>query len=257
VVSRIRSELAEGGLGDARRLPFSTAPTPSRGCWKRALLRMAIPYRIYGGLRFYDRLEIKHALAYLCGWWLTGMTMRRSSGYSTCRCGASGPKVSIPCALLRSDQGCSLWDAIHMAAQPSTSRFAELVDTMAAEFYRYEGQGEMGQGGWSGVIHLSGLIPHFEKEKGEKGQTRIENLEELVNAAAEFSGGGAPDGEDERQLSPLQQFLDSAAPRQREEGQAEEWEESIQLMTLHSSKGLVSFRWSSWWGWKRGSSRTA
>ncbi len=234
VVSRIRSELAEGGWRRSEIAILYRSNAQSR-VLEEALLRMAIPYRIYGGLRFYDRLEIKHALAYL------RLVANRNDDAALERVlnvpvrGIGAKSVDTLRTLAR-DQGCSLWDAIHMAAQPSTSRFAELVDTMAAEFYRYEGQGEMGKG-VERVIHLSGLIPHFEKEKGEKGQTRIENLEELVNAAAEFSGGGAPDGEDERQLSPLQQFLDSAA-LDSGEGQAEEWEESIQLMTLHSSKGL-------------------
>jgi DNA helicase-2/ATP-dependent DNA helicase PcrA len=80
------------------------------------------------------------------------------------------------------------------------------------------------------VIQGSGLIDFHQKEKGERGQARIENLEELVSAAKQF----APEGEE---LSPLQQFLDNAA-LDAGDAQADEHEDSVQLMTLHSAKGL-------------------
>jgi DNA helicase-2/ATP-dependent DNA helicase PcrA len=80
------------------------------------------------------------------------------------------------------------------------------------------------------VIQESGLVEFHQKEKGERGQARVENLEELVSAAKQF----VPEGEE---LSPLQQFLDSAA-LDAGDAQAEEHEDSVQLMTLHSAKGL-------------------
>jgi DNA helicase-2/ATP-dependent DNA helicase PcrA len=80
------------------------------------------------------------------------------------------------------------------------------------------------------VIQGSSLIEFYRKEKGEKGQARVENLEELVSAAKQFM---AEDGD----LSPLQQFLDGAA-LDAGDAQADEHEDSVQLMTLHSAKGL-------------------
>jgi len=80
------------------------------------------------------------------------------------------------------------------------------------------------------VIQGSGLVEYHRLEKGEKGQARVENLEELVSAARQF----APEGDE---LSPLQQFLDNAA-LDAGEAQADEYEDSVQLMTLHSAKGL-------------------
>jgi DNA helicase-2/ATP-dependent DNA helicase PcrA len=80
------------------------------------------------------------------------------------------------------------------------------------------------------VIQGSGLVEFHEKEKGERGQARVENLEELVSAAKQF----VPEGDE---LSPLQQFLDNAA-LDAGDAQADEHEDSIQLMTLHSAKGL-------------------
>ena len=80
------------------------------------------------------------------------------------------------------------------------------------------------------VIKRSGLIDFHKKEKGEKGQARVENLQELVVAAKQFVAN-------DEALSPLQQFLDEAALDAGEQ-QADEHEDSVQLMTLHSSKGL-------------------
>jgi DNA helicase-2/ATP-dependent DNA helicase PcrA len=80
------------------------------------------------------------------------------------------------------------------------------------------------------VTDAAGLIDYHQKEKGEKGQARVENLEELANAAKQF----VPEGEE---LSPLQQFLDNAA-LDAGDAQADEHEDSVQLMTLHSAKGL-------------------
>jgi DNA helicase-2/ATP-dependent DNA helicase PcrA len=80
------------------------------------------------------------------------------------------------------------------------------------------------------AIQASGLVDYYKKEKGEKGQARVENLEELVSAAKQF-------GPEEDELSPLQQFLDRAA-LDAGDAQADEHEDSVQLMTLHSAKGL-------------------
>ena len=81
------------------------------------------------------------------------------------------------------------------------------------------------------VIHLSTLIAFFEKDKGEKGETRIENLAELVSAAKSF----VPDPAEE--MSALDEFLSHAA-LEAGEGQADAWEDCVQLMTMHSAKGL-------------------
>jgi DNA helicase-2/ATP-dependent DNA helicase PcrA len=81
------------------------------------------------------------------------------------------------------------------------------------------------------VIHLSGLVDFFKKDKGEKGETRVENLLELVSAAKGFE----PDPAEE--MSPLDEFLSHAA-LEAGEGQADEWDDCVQLMTMHSAKGL-------------------
>jgi len=82
------------------------------------------------------------------------------------------------------------------------------------------------------VIKDSGLRMMYEQEKGEKGQTRIENLDELVTATRQFSYN-----EEDEDLMPLQAFLSHAA-LEAGEGQADTWQDAVQLMTLHSAKGL-------------------
>lgn len=82
------------------------------------------------------------------------------------------------------------------------------------------------------VIEQSGLIVYHQEEKGEKGQARVENLEELVSAARNFESA-----EEDAELSPLAAFLGHAS-LEAGDAQAEEHEDSIQLMTLHSAKGL-------------------
>lgn len=82
------------------------------------------------------------------------------------------------------------------------------------------------------MIEQSGLISYHKEEKGEKGQARVENLEELVSAARAFENS-----EEEEDLTPLQAFL-SHASLEAGETQADAHEDSVQLMTLHSAKGL-------------------
>jgi len=80
-------------------------------------------------------------------------------------------------------------------------------------------------------MHPSGLVDHFAKDKGEKGEARLENLQELVNAAREY------EPEPDSDMEPLAGFLAHAA-LEAGEGQADAWEDCVQLMTLHSAKGL-------------------
>jgi len=85
------------------------------------------------------------------------------------------------------------------------------------------------------VIQMSGLIEHFKKEKGERGEGRIENLLELVSAARGFSPETTGDGA--TSMPPLESFL-AHAVLESGEGQADAWDDCIQMMTLHSAKGL-------------------
>ncbi len=137
-------------------------------------------------------------------------------------------------------QQLSLWRALHQAvgqkllpgrAAGALNAFVELIDTLALRVEEQPLHLIV-----QTVIEQSGLIPFHLAKKGEKGQTRVDNLEELVSAARAFEPA-------EDALSPLAAFIDHAA-LEAGEAQAEEGEDSVQLMTLHSAKGLDS-RWCS------------
>jgi DNA helicase-2/ATP-dependent DNA helicase PcrA len=200
---------------------------------EEALIRAGLPYRIYGGQRFYERLEIRNALAYL------RLLLNRSDDPAVERVintppRGIGSKTLDTLRELSRSRGLSLWQAMGVAQQEkllparalgALEGFRVLIDEMdtGTDAMTLEELVEH-------VEHASGLIEFHQKEKGEKGQARIENLEELVSAAKQFG----PEGEE---LSPLQQFLDNAA-LDAGDAQADAHEDSIQLMTLHSAKGL-------------------
>ena len=131
-------------------------------------------------------------------------------------------------------QQISMWEATRqMLAQKSFAArahsaldaFIELIEELGLQLEDQDLPGQI-----SAMLDASGLLEHHKKDKGERAQARAENLEELVSAARNFSV------EDE-DLGPLSSFLSHAA-LEAGEGQAEEWEDCVQLMSLHSAKGL-------------------
>jgi len=200
---------------------------------EEALIRAAIPYRIYGGQRFYERMEIRNALAYM------RLLVSRGDDAAVERV-INTPPRGIGSKTLDTVRECarsrdiSLWQAIAavieekllparaLAALEGFTVLINDLDTRSDDMVLEEIAEQ--------VIQGAGLVAYYEKEKGERGQARVENLEELVSAAKQFVAEG-------EELSPLQQFLDSAA-LDAGDAQADEHEDSIQMMTLHSAKGL-------------------
>jgi DNA helicase-2/ATP-dependent DNA helicase PcrA len=129
---------------------------------------------------------------------------------------------------------CSMWRAAGAVASDELAGraanavlgFMNLVEKMARETAGLDLQDQVDH-----VIHASGLVDMFRNDKGERGETKLENLMELVSAAKSFE----PDPAEE--MSPLDEFLSHAA-LESGEGQAEAWEDCVQLMTMHSAKGL-------------------
>ncbi len=201
---------------------------------EEALMNARIPYRVYGGLRFFERQEIKDALAYL------RLVANRDDDSSFERVvnrptrGIGARTVETMRAYARAN-ACSLWraagavasDTLGGRAASSVLAFMQLIERMARDVEALELADKVDH-----VIGMSGLVDFFRKEKGEKGETRIENLEELVSAARSF----APDAAEE-EMSELDAFLAHAA-LEAGEGQADAWEDCVQLMTMHSAKGL-------------------
>ncbi len=200
---------------------------------EEALIRAGLPYRIYGGQRFYERMEIRNALAYM------RLLVNRGDDAAVERV-INTPPRGIGAKTLDTVRECarerdlSLWAAMGAVLDEKLLPSRALT---ALEGFRVlineldSGTDELTLDELAEhVIQGSGLVEFHKKEKGEKGQARVENLEELVSAAKQF----APEDDD---LSPLQQFLDQAA-LDAGDAQAEEHEDSVQLMTLHSAKGL-------------------
>lgn len=231
IVQRIRDWLASGNqLSEAAILYRSNAQSR---VLEEELLRQNLAYKIYGGQRFYERLEIKNALAYL------RIVNNRNDDaaferiINTPTRGIGNKTIEIVRILAR-DQGCSMFDAAQSAvanavftarAANALRAFFELIDNLQ-DSIADEDLGDAVEI----VVRDSGLLEFHEMEKGERGQARVENLQELVTACRAFQV------EDER-LSPLQEFLDRAA-LDAGDSQADEYEDAVQMMTLHSAKGL-------------------
>jgi len=233
VVNRIREWVARGGARrEAAVLYRSNAQSR---VFEEAFLNARMPYRVYGGLRFFERAEIKDALAYL------RLTASRADDTSFERVvnlpvRGIGAKTMDAVRDIARVNATSLWNGalrllhggLPQRAAPALQAFLALIDTLAREVQGMELHEQVDH-----VIQMSGLIEHFKKEKGERGEGRIENLLELVSAARGFS----PETEAEAELSPLESFL-AHAVLESGEGQADPYDDCVQMMTLHSAKGL-------------------
>jgi DNA helicase II / ATP-dependent DNA helicase PcrA len=194
-----------------------------------------IPYKVYGGLRFFERAEIKDALAYL-----RLLSNRHDDGsferVVNLPTRGIGAKSLDSVREIAKAQSLSLWDASVAAVNggalgpkggASLLGFLTLIDRVARETAGLALHEIVDK-----TITASELIEHFRKEKGERGEGRIENLEELVSAARGYHSEETDEG-----MSELDAFL-AHAVLESGEGQAGEWEDCVQMMTLHTAKGL-------------------
>jgi DNA helicase-2/ATP-dependent DNA helicase PcrA len=203
---------------------------------EEALLQARIPYRIYGGLRFFERQEIKDALGYM-----HLMANRHNDAafervINTPTRGIGDKSITTMRELAR-ERAISLWLAAQQViseqrlparAATAIQKFIDLINTLHDDCKERE-LGEQ----VSHMLAATELLEHYKKEKGEKGEGRVENLEELINAASSFEY----DAEVHENIDPLTAFLSHAA-LEAGEGQADPWEDCVQMMTLHSAKGL-------------------
>ena len=207
---------------------------------EHALFNAAIPYRVYGGLRFFERAEIKHALAYLrlienptddTAFLRVVNFPSRGIGSRTLEQLADAARAA----------GGSLYAAVGALkgrAGSSLAAFVQLIESL-----RFETASLPLAEIVDAVIQRSGLIAHYQTER--EGQERIENLNELVNAAAAFVteegyARDAPATQEESAVqipSPLAGFL-SHASLEAGDNQAQAGQDALQLMTVHSAKGL-------------------
>lgn len=235
IVGRIKDWFAQGNrYSEAAILYRSNAQSR---VLEEALLQQNIPYRVYGGQRFFERMEIKDALAYLR---LVSNRHDDSAFERVINTPTRGIGERTLMALREHARAnnISLWTSAEQIlrlkilpgrASNAVESFLTLLNNMAEDTLNLPLHEQTEH-----VVEHSGLIPHFEKERGEKNQMRLENLAELITATRQFV---PQENEEFENMTPLQAFLSHAALEAGEQ-QAEQDQDCVQLMTLHSAKGL-------------------
>ncbi len=233
IVDRIRDFIQQGHQrAEAAILYRSNAQSRQ---FEESLIQAQIPYRVYGGLRFFERAEIKDAMGYL------RMVSNPDDDAAFERSvnmppRGLGPRTLDAVRAHARDFHCSLWKAAHallkgggMTARAANALrgFLELIEALQAAT-----AGSTLAEITEHVIAASKLVEHFEKNRDGRGQDRIENLQELANATRQFTHESADD-----ELDDLTAFL-SHAVLEAGEAQGDKFEDCVQLMTLHSAKGL-------------------
>lgn len=239
IAERIQQWIEDGGSADEAAILYRS--NAQSRVLEEALLRLNIPYQIYGGQRFFERAEVKNALAYM-----RLMEDRHSDPafervVNTPTRGIGDKTLEGIRQLARANQT-SLWQAAKdgLAGGTFTARvngavggFVALIDEMADAVAPMQ-LDELADH----ILDASGLMDFHSQERGERGLARKENLQELVSACRQFSGDLVFPFEDSdrAEVSVLQEFLDqmtlNAGDRQSAQGP------SVQMMTLHSAKGL-------------------
>ncbi len=234
VVNKIRDWVNQGGL--RRDIAILYRSNAQSRVFEEAFISGRIPYKVYGGLRFFERAEIKDALAYL------RLIANRSDDASFERI------VNLPTRgigaksldLVRDQArgaGSSLWvaaaacisaDSLGSRGSAALHGFLQLIEKITREIATLPLHEKVDH-----MLIASGLLEHYKNDKQDRGETRVENLLELVSAARSFE----PENVDGEELPPLESFL-AHAVLESGEGQAEAGEDCIQMMTLHTAKGL-------------------
>ncbi|PWY56432.1 DNA helicase II [Legionella qingyii] len=234
VCERIMMEINQGVSADEIAILYRS--NAQSRVLEEALLRAGIAYRIYGGLRFFDRAEVKDALAYLR--LLVNPdddnAFERIVNFPT---RGIGEKTLDDLRHYAKSEQCSLWHAAKTLLQSgemaqragsSLAKFIQLIEQLQQDTAAMELDEQL-----SIVIQQSGLYAHFSKIKGDKSESRLDNLQELINAAKQFRY----EQEEEEEIPLVNAFL-AHASLEAGEMQAEEHERYVHLMTLHAAKGL-------------------
>lgn len=239
IVERTQAHIEQGGSADEVAVLYRS--NAQSRVIEEAMLRAGIPYQIYGGQRFFERAEIKNALAYM------RLMEDRHSDPAFERVVNTPPrgigdKSVEAIRLLARERSVSLWQAAKEGlnegilpgrAKTTVAAFVALIDDLGQAVQEMELH-ELAEH----VIEASGLMTYHRQERGERGLARQENLEELVSACRQFSGEMVfPFADsDSSEASILNEFLDQVAldSGDRQAGQGP----SVQMMTLHSAKGL-------------------
>ncbi len=199
------------------------------------LLEAKIPYRIYGGQKFFERAEVKDALGYL------RLIANRQDDAAFERIVNTPTRGIGNTTLIKIRQGAkenatSLWETAQYfieqglltgRASSAMQQFIDLIDTLEASTCDSSLSEQV-----DAVLDRSTLLAHYQKDRSEKGLSRVENLSELITATEQFTVG-----DDQESLTPLAAFLSHVA-LETGETQSEEHSDCVSLMTLHAAKGL-------------------
>ena len=232
VINRIQDYVAYGNRRSEVAILYRS--NAQSRVFEEGLLAAGIPYRVYGGLRFFERAEIKDALAYL------RLIANRDDDPSFERVVSTPPRgIGARTIELVREQaraaGTSLWRAaasviaagsLPKRANDALWAFLQLIERLDAQTKTSALHEQVAR-----VIEQSGLAAHHGKKPDAGGEARVENLEELVTAAREVFT------DESSELPPLAEFL-AFAVLESGAGQAEDYQDAVQLMTLHSAKGL-------------------
>jgi DNA helicase-2/ATP-dependent DNA helicase PcrA len=232
VINRIQDFVGAGNRREHAAILYRS--NAQSRVFEEALLAAGIPYRVYGGMRFFERAEIKDALAYL------RLIANRDDDPSFERVvntptrGVGARTVDAVREHARRS-GVSLWRAageviaenqLAKRAAGALWQFLKLVEDLDRDTRGMPLHEQVER-----VIEQSRLKEHHQKDTTLNGEARVENLEELVSAARDAFTS------EDSELPPLLEFL-SYAVLESGEAEAGEFEDSVQLMTLHSAKGL-------------------
>ena len=203
------------------------------------LLRQDIPYVIYGGVRFYERMEIKNVISYL------RLIVNRNDNTAFERAisvppRGIGEKTIANIRASSQEQEISLFQAsknmlkegsLKGKASASMEHFTNFIETSAEQINEFSSEEFVEM-----VISKSGLIDHHMKEAGEKGRIRVENINELISAVKSFESANK-----DEDMSDYDSFIAaflSSVSLDMGETQASKSDDAVQLMTIHSAKGL-------------------
>jgi DNA helicase-2/ATP-dependent DNA helicase PcrA len=233
IVGRIKEWLDGGNaLSDCAILYRNNAQSR---VLEEALLHEALPYRIYGGLRFFERQEIKDALSYLrlINHHQDDAAFERIVNTPT---RGMGDKTLQNIREFAREHDLSMWAAsvlmlkekrLSGRAGNALQTFVDLIQQLSTDIAENALEQQADH-----VIKHSGLLAMYQAEKGEKAKARVENLEELVTACKQFE---IPEEADD--MTPLSAFL-AHASLESGENQADAHQDAVQMMTIHTAKGL-------------------
>lgn len=230
VVGRIRDWVMRGGRRSECAILYRS--NAQSRAFEEALLTARVPYRVYGGLRFFERAEIKDALAYL------RLIFNRADDASFERivnlpARGIGTKTLDTVRDYARANTCSMWQAAGACIPELGNRLGQNLHAFLALIEQLDSQTKHLplHEQVDHVIHASGLIAYYQQDKADRGEAKLDNLNELVSAARGFEPDENPG------MTPLANFLAHAVLESGED-QADAWEDSVQMMTLHSAKGL-------------------